>query len=119
MRARWHPFIQTAAGFCKSLSRQLVSHRKDSIFRNSSYYLVLAHIFLRAPRVVSWKKTCLRARPIYGSEVAMNTTTLFRATLITCGIVIVVIPGAEGYDRWSVNDDATNCGYCHNFGGGA
>jgi len=43
----------------------------------------------------------------------MNATTLFRATLIVGGIMIFGIPGAEGYDRWSVNDDATNCGYCH------
>jgi len=43
----------------------------------------------------------------------MNSTTLFRATLIVCGIMIFGIPGVEGYDRWSVNDDATNCGYCH------
>jgi len=43
----------------------------------------------------------------------MNATTVFRAALIVCGIMIFGIPGAEGYDRWSVNDDATNCGYCH------
>ncbi len=43
----------------------------------------------------------------------MNTTSRFRATLIVMGIVFLGIPGAEGYDRWSVNDDETNCGYCH------
>jgi len=43
----------------------------------------------------------------------MKVTNLFRATLIVCGIVIIGIPGAESYDTWSVNDDPTNCGYCH------
>ena len=38
----------------------------------------------------------------------MNVTTLSRATLIVCGIVIVVIPGAESYDTYSVNDDSTS-----------
>lgn len=43
----------------------------------------------------------------------MNMTSQSRATLIIVGIAIFMTPGAEGYDRWSVNDDATYCGYCH------
>ena len=43
----------------------------------------------------------------------MNMTSRFRAAMIIVGISILGIPGAQGYDRWSINDDATNCGYCH------
>ncbi len=43
----------------------------------------------------------------------MKVTSRTRATLITIAIVVFGITGAESYDRWSVNDDATNCGYCH------
>lgn len=43
----------------------------------------------------------------------MNMTSHSRATLIIVGIAIFATSGAEGYDRWSVNDDATYCGYCH------
>jgi hypothetical protein len=43
----------------------------------------------------------------------MNATPLFRATVIAIGIVILGIAGAEGYDKYSQNDDATNCRECH------
>ncbi len=43
----------------------------------------------------------------------MKTTNLLRVSLIVCGIALIGLPAAEGYDRWSVNDDATNCGFCH------
>jgi len=37
--------------------------------------------------------------------------------LVACLAVVVslaLLPGlAEAYDRWSINDDATNCGECH------
>lgn len=34
-------------------------------------------------------------------------------TIIAIGIGLFAVSGAEGYDRWSVDDDATYCGYCH------
>jgi hypothetical protein len=40
-------------------------------------------------------------------------TSRFRVTVIIAGISTFGIPAAHGYDRWSINDDATNCGYCH------
>ena len=43
----------------------------------------------------------------------MNATPLFRATVIVLGIVIIGIPGAEGYDKYSQDDDSTNCRACH------
>jgi hypothetical protein len=43
----------------------------------------------------------------------MKISNPLRTGLIVCGCVLIGIPGAEAYDRWSVNDDATNCGYCH------
>ncbi len=43
----------------------------------------------------------------------MKTTDLLRMSLIVCGLVLIGTPAARGYDRWSINDDATNCGYCH------
>jgi hypothetical protein len=38
---------------------------------------------------------------------------IFRATVILIGIVILGTPGAEGYDRYSEDDDATYCRSCH------
>jgi hypothetical protein len=43
----------------------------------------------------------------------MNVTRLFRGTLIVIGVVILGISGAEGYEKYSKNDDATNCRACH------
>lgn len=44
----------------------------------------------------------------------MKTTHLLRSMLIVGGIALIgAAPGVEAYDRWSVNDDATNCGFCH------
>ena len=43
----------------------------------------------------------------------MKITDLLRTSLIGCGLVLIGIPAAQGYDRWSINDDATNCGFCH------
>jgi len=43
----------------------------------------------------------------------MNDAPLFRAAMIIMGIVIFGIPGAEGYDKYSKDDDATNCRQCH------
>jgi len=39
---------------------------------------------------------------------------VFCVTVVVIGIVILgSIPGAEGYDRYSENDDATYCRGCH------
>ena len=43
----------------------------------------------------------------------MKATLIFRATVIVIGSVILGIPGTEGYDKYSQNDDATNCRWCH------
>jgi cytochrome c553 len=43
----------------------------------------------------------------------MNEAPLFRAAVILIGIVIFGIPAAEGYEKYSKNDDATNCRQCH------
>jgi len=43
----------------------------------------------------------------------MNETPLLRVSVIVIGIVIFGIPGAEAYDKYSKNDDATNCRQCH------
>jgi len=43
----------------------------------------------------------------------MKTTNLFRTSLIICALFLIGLPGAESYDRWSINDDETYCGYCH------
>jgi len=38
---------------------------------------------------------------------------VFCTTVIVIGIVILGVPGTEGYDRYSENDDATYCRGCH------
>lgn len=43
----------------------------------------------------------------------MKTTILLRTILIVSGLALIGAPAAEAYDRWSIDDDATNCGYCH------
>jgi len=43
----------------------------------------------------------------------MKITDLQRSSLIVCALMLIGIPIARGYDRWSINDDATNCGFCH------
>lgn len=43
----------------------------------------------------------------------MDTTSRLRAIIIVAGISFLGIPPAQSYDRWSINVDATNCGYCH------
>ena len=43
----------------------------------------------------------------------MNVMPLSRATVIAIGIVIFGVQGAEGYDKYSQNDDNTNCRECH------
>lgn len=58
-------------------------------------------------------QVALRSQSESESEVAMNVTPFFRATLIVVGIVNFGILFAEGYDKYSKNDDATNCRECH------
>ena len=43
----------------------------------------------------------------------MNVTTYSRTALIAIGIMIFGIPGAKGYDKYSQNDNSTNCRECH------
>lgn len=43
----------------------------------------------------------------------MSDTSLFRLTLVVLGLAVFGIPESEGYEKYSKNDDATNCRECH------
>ncbi len=43
----------------------------------------------------------------------MTTQSLIRTTVAIVGLFFVAATGAIAYDRYSVNDDATNCRTCH------
>jgi cytochrome c553 len=58
------------------------------------------------------EEACLRARFIEESEEAMRTTTIANGFMI--GVAIVIFgTTAEGYERYSDNDNATFCRECH------
>ncbi len=45
--------------------------------------------------------------------VAVNFMSCVRSIGVVTGIAIVGIPAVQGYDRYSINDNATNCRQCH------